>query len=146
MGKNIVSGIFCIILGGVLFIASIGTLSQPNTVACGGQTMSQGDTCVEINNDSSSVSRDYDQQQQSNQGGAVFGIIGSLVFLALGIFMLRPHSEYPSVRSSSDPRPTSPDERVLPPGAAPPSTHLMPQSGTSSPSLPLRQPEGGMES
>lgn len=132
MAKNIVSGVFCIILGGALLVAGIGTLSQPNAVTCDGQTMSQGDTCVEMSNDSSDVSRDYALLLLSNQGGVAFEIIGGLVFLVVGIFLL-PRSEYPSVGSSS----LASDQRFQ----ASRSSHPMPRSSASQPSSSRRTKE-----
>ncbi|HEU5379297.1 MAG TPA: hypothetical protein VFV38_28070 [Ktedonobacteraceae bacterium] len=101
MAKTILTGIFCIILGGLFIIVGIGTLSQPNTVTCGDQTMSQGDTCEQFSGGSYDGSRDYDQQQQSNQGTAVAEILGGLLFLAGGIFVLLLRSSTPRPDASS---------------------------------------------
>lgn len=99
--KAIMYGVLGIIIGGILFFGGISTLSNPGTVTCGGETMSQGDTCVQINGDSSTVSNDYNQQQQSNNTTGIFLFIFGPLILVGSLFLLRSGMQHNSARSSS---------------------------------------------
>jgi len=139
---NIVYGVLCLIIGGFMFFGSIGILSQPNTVSCGDQTMSQGDTCEQFSNGSYTGSRDYAQQQQSNQTTGIFALVFGLLFVVGGIFLLFSRPGHTSASSSSPSSMRSRTNSLSQSGSSPSSPHSVPQPGASPPSSSPRQPEG----
>ncbi len=84
---KIILCIFAILFGGFIFFGGVSTLTSSN-VTCGGQTMSQGDNCVQYANGVQTGTLDYTSQQNSNQGGAVFMLIFGPLVALLGVVLL----------------------------------------------------------
>lgn len=138
--KNFLYGILALIFGVCLLGYGIYTLSNANTVTCGGQVMAAGDTCDHTTNGVSSGTYDYTQQQQNNQRDAWIELGVGALMLVGGFFMVRggnrggmripkatpgvyPQGSYPPVAPGAYPPPAAPgayQQGTYPPQAYPP--------------------------
>jgi hypothetical protein len=146
--KSVIYGVLGIIIGIVLFFAAISTLSNPGQVTCGGQTMSQGDTCEHYRNGVQTGTSDYEQEKQNNQNGGIFMVIlgplmviGSIFLLRSGLkrqptsYSVRTQAYRPPQPGAYPPPPSYPSQQ---PGAYPPQ-----QPGAYPPAgYPPQQPGG----
>jgi hypothetical protein len=100
--KNIFYGILGVIIGIFLFCLGCYTLSNPGQVTCGGEAMSQGDTCNHYQNGQMTGSSDYTQQQQNNtnEGWVMIGV-GALMFIGGMIVLPGGRSGPPTIRGST---------------------------------------------
>ena len=136
--KSVIYGILGIILGIFFFFGGVSTLSNPNTVTCGGETMSSGDTCVHYTNGSQTGVSDYSQEQQSNHTTGILLLLFGPLTLIGSIFLLRSGLRRRPVNYPSRNTIYSQGNRQPQPGAYPPPSTPPQQPGGPPPPYPYR--------